>query len=255
MISNYHSHTWRCNHASGTEEEYVRCAIQRGIKELGFSDHSPYLFPEYHFSHFRMRTEQLADYCETVLSLREKYKSQIEIHLGVEMEFYPDYFDQTLAFLRENGVEYLLLGQHFVGNEINEHYSGDKTGDEILLKRYCDQSIAAMRTGLYTYFAHPDLFHFSGSMDAYDYHNRRMCRVAKELKVPLEINLLGLAERRHYPNPVFWKIAGEEKCQVILGCDAHNPQMLLDRETEDKALDLAREFDLNLIESVPLKRI
>ena len=31
MIANYHTHTPRCNHAVGTEEEYVQAAIQRGL--------------------------------------------------------------------------------------------------------------------------------------------------------------------------------------------------------------------------------
>lgn len=41
MIANYHTHTWRCNHAVGTEREYVERAIEGGLKILGFSDHTP----------------------------------------------------------------------------------------------------------------------------------------------------------------------------------------------------------------------
>lgn len=36
--NNYHTHTTRCYHASGKDEEYVKAAIKAGIKELGFSD-------------------------------------------------------------------------------------------------------------------------------------------------------------------------------------------------------------------------
>ena len=46
MIANYHTHTTRCRHASGTEEAYVQAAIQGGLEILGFSDHTPYWFPE-----------------------------------------------------------------------------------------------------------------------------------------------------------------------------------------------------------------
>ena len=46
MIVNYHTHTTRCNHASGTEKEYVEAAIETGLKVLGFSDHTPYPFPD-----------------------------------------------------------------------------------------------------------------------------------------------------------------------------------------------------------------
>lgn len=39
--NNYHTHTTRCFHAIGKDEEYVKAAIQANIKELGFSDHTP----------------------------------------------------------------------------------------------------------------------------------------------------------------------------------------------------------------------
>ena len=41
-LVNYHTHTWRCQHASGTEEDYVRAAVAAGFKVLGFADHTPW---------------------------------------------------------------------------------------------------------------------------------------------------------------------------------------------------------------------
>ena len=38
MIANYHTHTQRCRHATGTARDYVLAAIEGGLKELGFSD-------------------------------------------------------------------------------------------------------------------------------------------------------------------------------------------------------------------------
>ena len=54
MIANYHTHTARCHHASGTEEEYIQAAIESGLRVLGFSDHTPYPFPEGYYSKMRM---------------------------------------------------------------------------------------------------------------------------------------------------------------------------------------------------------
>ena len=45
MQENYHTHTYRCRHAIGSEEEYIRKAIDGGLKVLGFSDHTPFLSP------------------------------------------------------------------------------------------------------------------------------------------------------------------------------------------------------------------
>ena len=254
MIANYHTHTFRCNHASGTEEEYVRNAIDRGIKVLGFSDHSPYIFEGDHYSYFRMRPELLEDYVSSVLALREKYKYEIEIHLGVEIEYYPKYLPETLKMLREYPIEYLILGQHFVGNEIGEPYCGRASDSEELLERYVDQCIEALRTGMFTYLAHPDLLFFVGDDDVYRRHMQRLCVAAKELDIPLELNLLGLKDGRNYPNELFWKIAAAEGCKAILGCDAHNPEALSDIIVEKQARALAEKVGIEIIDTVELKK-
>ena len=59
MIANYHTHTHRCNHAIGREEDYVKEALKAGLQILGWADHTPYLFPNGYYSHFRMRPVQL----------------------------------------------------------------------------------------------------------------------------------------------------------------------------------------------------
>lgn len=51
---NLHTHTYRCHHAKGTDEEYVIKAIENGYDLIGFSDHAPYLFPNGYVSSFRM---------------------------------------------------------------------------------------------------------------------------------------------------------------------------------------------------------
>lgn len=255
MIANYHTHTWRCNHATGQEEAYVQAALKRKFEILGFSDHTPYCFPGGYESWFRMMLNQLQDYCNTVLSLRQKYAGQIEIPLGVELEYYPALFPNLLPELQDAGIEYMLLGQHFIGNEINEHYSGNATGDPVILKRYCEQCMDAMQTGLFTYFAHPDLIHFQGDETLYRQQMRRMCREAKSCGLPLELNMLGKWSGRHYPNPVFWESAAEEGCDVILGCDAHAPEHLLKTDAEHELANLAHGLGLNLLEKVPLRNI
>lgn len=255
MIANYHTHTWRCNHATGTEEEYVQSALSRGLQILGFSDHSPYPFPGGYCSSFRMKMEQLDGYIDKVEALRWDYRDKIEIHLGLEAEYYPAYFPELLAVLRDTPMEYLILGQHFVGNELGEHYSGAPTADPKILEQYCSQTIQAMQTGLFTYFAHPDLIHFEGDRSLYREQLRRICREAKSCGIPLEINLLGLGTGRHYPNRTFLELAAEEGCAVILGCDAHEPEALADTAIEKQALAMAGEYGLKVLDTVSLRSI
>ena len=42
QITNYHTHTFLCNHADGLPSDYVLQAIEDGCTLLGFSDHCPY---------------------------------------------------------------------------------------------------------------------------------------------------------------------------------------------------------------------
>ena len=158
MIANYHTHTWRCKHATGTEEEYVQAAIRRGLKRLGFADHSPYCFPDGYYSGFRMKPEDTAVYADDIFTLRDRYRDLIDIHLGVEIEYYPAFFADTVSMLRDNQVEYLILGQHFLDNEIGgSAYSGVPSASADDLQKYCRQIMDACNTGLVTYIAHPDL--------------------------------------------------------------------------------------------------
>ena len=113
MIANYHTHTVRCGHAKGTDREYVETAIAQGLKTLGFSEHVPMPFPDGHESRFRVPIAKLDDYVKSVLTLREEYRNDIEIHLGFEAEYYPDLFPEMKKLLSPYPVEYLLLGQHF----------------------------------------------------------------------------------------------------------------------------------------------
>ncbi len=256
MTANYHTHTPRCNHAEGPERAYIERALEAGFRELGFSDHSPYLFdvPGY-YSRFRMRPEQLEDYCETLLSLREEYGDRIRLFIGLEMEYYPRLFARTLDFLRQYPLDYLILGQHAVYNETEGVFSPRPTDDEKLLDQYRGQTLEALETGLFSYFAHPDLFFFTGDEKVYERHVRAICRRARELNIPLEFNLLGFQEEKHYPDPRFWRVAGEEGCAVVLGSDAHEPSAVWNPALIARAEALLSRFGVTPIETVSLRPI
>ena len=257
MIANYHTHTYRCGHAEGDVRDYVEEAVNRGLRILGFADHTPYDFydREPQSRRIRMMPEELPGYTDSVRSLAEKYRGILEIHLGVEAEYYPRYFSCLTELLRGSGVEYMILGQHFLGNEVEGLYCGIPTEDAGALKRYVDQSIEGLETGLFTYFAHPDLFRYTGSDEIYAREMGRLCRAAREMETPLELNLLGIFEGRHYPDERFWQVAAREGNEVILGCDAHQPRRVTDPESEAKALRMVERLGLKLIPQVPLRRL
>ena len=248
MLANYHTHTPRCNHADGSEREYIQQAILAGYCELGFSDHTPYLFDGVYRSRIRMLPDQLADYCAVLRALQEEYADKIRISIGLECEYYPRFFGDLLRFLQDYPISYLILGQHALHNELDGPWTGRPTEDERDLEQYCAQTAEAMETGLFTYFAHPDLMNFVGDGAVYDRHMRRLCRKARDLGIPLEINLLGMQEGKQYPNPVFWRIAGEEGCKAILGADAHWPEGVRNDAMEARARAMAQDCGVQLLD-------
>ena len=86
--TNYHTHTYRCMHAGGSDEEYVLAAIKGGYEEIGFSDHSPWRYDSDFVAHMRMSLSQFDDYYSSIMTLKEKYKDQISIKIGLECEYF-----------------------------------------------------------------------------------------------------------------------------------------------------------------------
>jgi len=252
MYANYHTHTKLCNHASGEMKQYVETAIKNGIKILGFSDHNPCVFKSDYYSTHRMLPEEIRIYINNVLALREEYENDIQILLGYEMEYYPKHFDDTLKFLLDFECDYLILGQHFLDNEYDSFPVSKETKDENILKKYVNQVIAAMNTGVFSYVAHPDIVGFAGDNIIYQREMTKICQKAKELKIPLEINLLGIRENRRYPIDDFWEIAAQVGNEVVLGSDAHSPEWAGNPQNEEIALKYAHKFGIKPIEVVDL---
>ncbi len=265
MIANYHTHTLRCGHASMDDERaYVESAIKAGFCELGFADHSPMPLPIdvdpadcTHFMNIRMTMRETEDYVSKLLSLREEYKNDIKIHIGFEVEYLPEIFDTLLSFLNSFPTDYIIMGQHF--NTIFTDkiaYFGTATRSESILDQYVDLVCRGLETGKFTYLAHPDLCHFHGSLETYEKGMTRLIETAKANNVPLEVNLLGYDSLRHYPNSVFWALAGDIGCDVILGSDAHEPNKI----RPDKAIYYAEKLisgnpGLNLLDKVEFKTL
>lgn len=255
MHANYHTHTFRCYHATGQERQYAEMAWRRGLTTLGFADHVPMPFPDGHVSTFRMKLSFLSDYVETLLDLRETYRGRLEILIGFEAEYYPAVFPALMELLRPYPIDYLILGQHFTGNETGMPYVGEPTKDEGRLATYVDQVIEGMRTGVFSYLAHPDVLRYEGNADVYRTHMTRLCRAAREIGIPLEYNLLGLYEHRYYPGASFWQIAAEVGNQVILGADAHSPDQVAHPATVEQAERELRQLGITPLTNLPLRRI
>lgn len=248
---NLHAHTWRCNHASGTEREYIENAIAAGFRTFGFSDHAPMPFPGNYYSTFRMRVEQTENYVRTILQLREEYGNRIQIPIGFEAEYYPAVFPKFLSLISKYPIDYIILGQHFLGNEEDAPYACRKTRDESMVDRYVNQVCEGLRTGAFSYLAHPDVICYEGDDASFRKYAVKLCECALETETPLEINLLGIRDHRHYPSERFFKIAAEVGNRVVLGLDAHDPNCILDQNSLQKAEKFAENCRLVISEDIP----
>lgn len=253
MVVNLHTHTYRCHHATDTEKQYIERALQGGIKVMGFSEHIPHINADGTQDIHRMWVEDAPGYFETLNALKEEYRGRIELHIGFESEFYPKQFETMFNRAKNLGAEYLLLGQHFLFDGAT--YVGDATNGDVELDEYVYCIEEAAKTGKFTYLCHPDIVDYCGDRKTYYNAFRKICEISNKYNLPLEINMLGIRDNRRYPNPEFWKIAGELHCETVFGFDAHDAKNAYDAASIEVAEKMVKEFNLNLNEHPKIVQI
>ncbi len=279
---NYHTHTYRCGHANGTEEDMIQAAINMNIKDFGISEHIP--IPHYRMHlirslfavrsirsfvslimafvrngpNMRMPYKQLDEHLKIVSEAKDKYKKDITIYQGFEAEGISEFFPYYQKILDEGKADYLILGHHFHKHCIHNDYFGKDKMTKKDIYQYCNDVEKALETNLFSYLAHPDLFLIGYRQYDIDMKtvSRRICQKAKELNIPLELNAGGMRRGLQdingevlylYPNIYFWKIAAEIGNDVIIGFDAHDPSDF--NEAMYKQLQtFGKENKLNLID-------
>lgn len=241
MKTNFHTHTYRCNHATGDERAYVEAAVQAGFDVLGMSDHTPWVTGD----GVGMSVDELGDYVRILKDLRAEFAGKLDLKIGLECEYYREN-TSWLRDVKAEHLDYIIMGNHFVQENGERTYFGAAT-DAAGLKRYLSRTIEGLETGMYAYLAHPEL-----CLRAYPQWDaaaadvcRQLARACRELNVPVEYNLEGLRANRKgnhpgigYPNRHFWDIAAEEGCTAVIGYDAHMPETLLD----DADFEMARRL-------------
>lgn len=248
LVANYHTHTTRCKHASGTEREYVEAAIKAGLKVLGFADHVPCPFTDGFVSGIRMDMSEAADYVNNIRALQKEYEGQIRLLVGFEAEYMPQYYEKQMEEFRKLGIDYMIMGQHFIESEQKGPYTGAQNRTETFLTTYVDRVIEGMKTGSFVYLAHPDLVNYPENDAVYEREMTRLCVALKEMDIPLEINLLGILEGKHYPREYFWEIARRVGNKVIFGIDAHWVAQIGEESCYEKGLALVEKYNLHLID-------
>jgi histidinol-phosphatase (PHP family) len=249
--TNWHTHTSRCGHAVGTDEEYVLAAIQGGLKTLGFSDHAAY---EQSRPTDRMDLSQFPEYKASISALKDKYKDQITLYLGTEIEYYP--YEMDLLKQYRQTLDYCILGQHSLDLDDDRSYNA-KTPD--LLDLYTDRLNECCSLGLCDYICHPDVILWSyprmdGSVRE---AAKRIAAISKKYNMPLELNTgsgvhHGLRQyedgmRYAYPTRIFFEEFAKADCPIIIGLDVHDPKLFLDDTDFDRALSVIDGLNCHIL--------
>ena len=256
MISNYHTHTYLCKHASGKPVDYVKQAAHDDCRSLGFSDHCP--FPDDSAWPFnRMSVSEIPLY----LAMIEEAKTiaNFPVHWGFECEWYyghENWFKDYL--LGELGAEFLVYGSHWLKVESGFEYI-PYVAEKKNLRPYVRLTVDALNTGLFDFFAHPDVF--LAGYTRMTSEVKAACidiiDAAVDLGIPMEINGQGLqlpkinsdsGMRRPYPVAEFWEMAAARGAIIVCNSDAHQPGIVI--RNCKAAIDFARAIGIEPVDTV-----
>lgn len=233
FVANYHTHTFRCDHASGDCLDYARVAAKAGLAILGFSDHTP--LPDDRWSDMRMTMAQLNEYEGAFAKARTAFP-RMRMLLGLECEYSRDYAgwyrDEVLG---RRGFDYLIAGCHYTPLDGRWIQSFGHLTSAKYLAAYARYTTEVMESGLFAFITHPDIIGCSYADWNADLAAcaDEICAASAALKVPLEINSYGFRKpwvpsaagaRPAYPWEPFWAIAARHGVQVVLSSDAHQPE-------------------------------
>lgn len=252
----FHSHTFRCGHATGDISDYVPLAIKNGYKIYGVSDHV--FLPGVHQPNTRGDYSLLDEYIDEFKKVKEQYKNEIEMYLGFECEYCDHYHNYYLSLLKEKGFDYLICGQHmrFDENGFKSGYFGKDIPLEWSLDTYKKDIEGAMKSGLFLYIAHPDFF-FSATSEVTELHKKMTKEVidmAIKYDAVLEINIHGFGRNHYYwgtytidyPCLYFWQEVAKTNIKVVCGGDFHNPNEIGDEELLKQYEDLLKQTGVKL---------
>jgi len=267
VLTDYHVHLRRDEIAetpasdwftAANADRYREAAADRGIAELGVSEHV-YRFQQAlevwdHEFWRECATDDLDAYCQFV-------REETDLKLGIEADFVPGREDRMAALLDGRGWDYVVGSVHFLGETAVDYdrYDVWTTGDSAdrVWRKYFEWLGEAAMSGLFDVLAHPDLVKHWGrerpwpERDPRYYYEVAMEGIA-ESGVAVEVSTAGLRKPvgEIYPARAFLEMVVDAGNPIVLSSDAHTPEQLgfgYDRALE--LLDSLGVTELSVFES------
>lgn len=231
--SDFHLHTSFSSDSTADMEAMIRRGISLGLEHMCFTEHQDMDFPKLeHGLDFNLDT---ATYREKLLALKDKYKNEIEVLLGVELGLQPHLGGRLAGYASEFPFDFIIGSTHVLeGMDPYEPYYFQKYNTHDGIERYLREQLL-------------NINEFCGfdSLGHLDYIVR--CAPDRNSYVPadydeligqtltavinagkgLEINTAGLKYGLSHAHPHIeilkrYKKLGGEK--ITVGSDAHSPE-------------------------------
>jgi histidinol-phosphatase (PHP family) len=242
MKFDLHTHHYRCGHAEGEIRDYIESAIAGGLVAVGISDHSPYFGSSEEQAQplIAMAKNEFPKYVAEILQLKEEYKSEIDVLLGVESDFFPEFADIYREVYAQYPFDYIIGSVHQVNavsifnrNRWKKHTEVQKVA---VKEAYYELIQQSARSGMFQILGHIDAmkgFYPAFSEIKTDIVDDTL-RVIGECKMAIEINTSGKTKDcgGWYPSDAILERALFHGVEVTFGSDAHKPSRVADEWDE-----------------------
>lgn len=242
-LTNYHSHCSFCD-GRAPLEEFIKEAIRQGFTSYGISSHAPLPFS----TAWTMDWEQVPAYLDEAQRLKQKYADQIELYIGMEIDYLDEESNPSIARFRELPLDYRIGSVHLLtdGREVvdidvsaevfrtivDERFGGDLDN---VIHLYYNRLLRMMALGGFDILGHADKMHYNASCyrpglldePGYEALMRDYFTEIARREIIVEINtkafyLLGT----FFPNERYFRLLHELGIRVQVNSDAHFPEKI-----------------------------
>lgn len=118
FFADYHVHSDFSGDGEAPMEIMIETALEKGLKELVFTDHVDYDYADPVFEMI-----DFDNYVDYFSQLREKYQGKIKLLLGVEVGFQPHVQDKIEKFVTSYPFDFIILSTHMADRM--DFYTGE----------------------------------------------------------------------------------------------------------------------------------
>jgi histidinol-phosphatase (PHP family) len=157
-LFDYHSHHYRCGHATGGMRDYIEAALVQGVTSFGVSDHGPAYWVDgidHAYPQTQMAVSEVPAYVAEARALQAEYQGRIDVRVGVEADFVPERTADLAALLSANRFDYVLGSVHYaLGRSVFDRLRWRQEDPLAVWRAYYQLIIQAARSGLFDILSH-----------------------------------------------------------------------------------------------------